>query len=72
MTDILTDQQEGDPALRPIFEAVEQEVQEKLKGFPFRLGYCHVAWAEKKRLLKEKYGIDWQSPAELNPEVCFD
>lgn len=36
------------------------------------LGFCHLYWATKKRILKERYGIDWKSPAELNPCVNFD
>jgi len=29
-------------------------------------------WGEKKRILKEKYGINWKTPAELNPETMYD
>ena len=39
---------------------------------PGDLGFCHVFWAEKKRILKEKYGIDWKTPAEQNPGLCID
>ena len=27
---------------------------------------------EKKRILKERYGIEWKSAIELNPNVLFD
>lgn len=37
-----------------------------------QLGSCHTIWALKKRILKEKYGITWYSPAELNPEIKYD
>lgn len=37
-----------------------------------QLGSCHWIWAMKKRILKEKYGITWYTPAELNPDVIFD
>ena len=36
------------------------------------LGYCHLYWATKKRILKEKYSIDWKSPSELNPHILYD
>ena len=36
------------------------------------LGYCHLYWYVKKRILKEKYNIEWFSPVELNPSVIFD
>lgn len=32
----------------------------------------HRAAMEKKRILKEQYGIDWKSEIELNPKVNFD
>ncbi len=37
-----------------------------------QLGSCHRIWAMKKQILKEKYGITWYTPAELNPDVMFD
>lgn len=36
------------------------------------LGACHAAWAAKKRILKEKHNIDWKTPSEMNPTVCYD
>ena len=37
-----------------------------------KLGSCHWLWVTKKHILKEKYGITWYSPAELNPDDYFD
>jgi hypothetical protein len=37
-----------------------------------RLGGCHLLWKIKKRVLKEEFGLAWQSPAELNPGTLFD
>jgi hypothetical protein len=35
-------------------------------------GLCHRIWLDaKERLLREE-GIDWKSPAEMNPGSCFD
>lgn len=36
------------------------------------LGYCYLYWETKKEILKTHYGIDWKSPAELNPHIHFD
>jgi hypothetical protein len=45
----------------------------RLRGYtPGSMGYCHVFWPAKKKVLREKYGIDWKSPAELNPDARFD
>jgi hypothetical protein len=35
-------------------------------------GMCHFEWRKKKELLKEKHGISWKSPREMNPHVVFD
>ena len=35
------------------------------------VGICHEIWALKRRFLKE-YGIEWSSPAVLNPKIRFD
>ena len=55
---------------------VEKEVEDKLneifKDEPQGMGFCHTYWAEKKRILKEDYGIEWYTPAECNPTTMYD
>jgi len=34
-------------------------------------GMCHVYWAAKRQILRERFEIEWFSPAELN-DVRFD
>lgn len=36
------------------------------------LGYCHLYWGVKHSILKEKYNMDWASPAELNTDILYD
>ena len=36
------------------------------------MGFCHKYWWTKKNLLKGKYGIEWESPVDMNPGVIFD
>lgn len=55
-----------------IEKELEELIQKKIGSERRRFGYCHLYWATKKKILKEKYGIDWKSPAELNPRVKFD
>ena len=38
----------------------------------FEMGGCHLVWTAKKRILKTQFGLEWQTPAELNPDACFD
>lgn len=63
---------EDDPKFKSIIEAAEKEVEVELANEPKVMGYCHQYWETKKRILKEKYGIDWKSPSEMNPDVLFD
>lgn len=55
--------------VEPIVEAL---IKERLGDLYDHFGACHAIWYHRKRLLMEKYGIEWFSPAELNPEVLFD
>ena len=59
---------------RYLLYKVDIEVTQLLQSHPMRneLGYCHVEWETKKRILYERYNIIWYSPAELNPTMCFD
>jgi hypothetical protein len=71
---IRRDPVEDDPRFQKVFAGIDTEVDALLADHPHRgaEGFCHVRWKVKKRLLAEKYGIAWQSPDELNPQVIFD
>ena len=49
-----------------VIDAVEQKIDRNMT-----IGICHEYWALKARYLKE-LGINWSSPAVLNPSVMFD
>ena len=36
------------------------------------MGFCHTYWQTKKTILKERFGIEWKSPAERYPGIIFD
>jgi len=65
---------EDDPRYSEVFKTIDDEVKKILADHPLRggEGFVNIYWETKKRLLKEKYGIDWHSPGELNPHVIFD
>lgn len=65
---------EKDPRYADVFARIDAEVDAQLRDHPRRgsEGFCHVVWQTKKRLLQDKYGIDWRSPDEMNPQVIFD
>jgi hypothetical protein len=71
------DIKERDPKFRSIIKKADKEAEENLSKenggkLPEWLGTCHSIWGEQKRILKEKYNIDWKTPAEMNPDVQFD
>lgn len=55
-----------------IYYDVEAEVNRRFEGIPRQMGLCFRIWSVKKEILKNKYGIDWSSPGEMNPRVIFD
>jgi hypothetical protein len=66
-------------ATREVREWHGQHIAELEQRFPavadlFRSGrgLCHRTWARIKELLRERHGIEWRSPRELNPWVIFD
>ncbi|MDD2337170.1 MAG: BPTI/Kunitz-type proteinase inhibitor domain-containing protein [Geobacteraceae bacterium] len=65
---------EDDPRYAEVFKTIDDEVKKVLADYPQRGGRGSVTiyWETKKSLLKQKYGIDWRSPGELNPQVIFD
>ena len=52
-----------------IYDASEKAIQEC--GEPGHMGYCFGYWSALSAALAE-YGIDWRSPARMNPRVMFD
>jgi hypothetical protein len=67
------DAREVDPSTEVVIHQVEREVaaEMKAKGTSGRPGSIHTFWKLKKDRLKAK-GIEWRSPAELNPDENFD
>jgi hypothetical protein len=43
-----------------------------IKNDDWPLGSCHFIWDRMQQIFKEEYNIDWKSPAECAPDVCFD
>ena len=59
------------PKWEEVIYEVERECDEQLQGIkPYR-GFCHKRWGVKKEILA-KYGIQWRSPAIMNPRIRFD
>ena len=54
-----------------VIDEVEQKLYEQLKDEPRFMGFCFQYWSLKRTILAE-YGIEWRSPAIMNPRVHFD
>lgn len=59
------------PQWEEIIYDVEQECEARMQGMKRHHGYCHKRWGVKKKILAQ-YGIDWKSPAIMNPRIRFD
>lgn len=63
---------ESDPAYAEILADVDALLEKKFEGVDRDMGFCHLWWPAKKFVLMKIYGIDWKSPAELNPNSLYD
>lgn len=55
-----------------VIDEANARISEMLAGHPRGMGFCHVYWSAKARVLREEYGIEWRSPSAMNPGVLFD
>gem|GEM_PF-3869979 len=55
-----------------IAKDLDKKIEEALKDKPKPLGFIHLYWATKKKILMDDYGIIWFSPAECNPDMLYD
>ena len=61
---------------------IESDVDRELMGMgllkiengkkDYALGSVNVKWDIQKKLLKDRYNIDWKSPKDKNPNINFD
>ena len=64
---------EDTPEFKEIVSEVDAQAHEEALRFcSIGHGFCRIFWLQKQRILKSKYGMEWQSPAELNPGIEYD
>lgn len=72
-SDLLHDPIEDVPALAAAFREAEAEARGMFGGkYRGGLGFAHQFSQEKQRILRERFGIEWYTPAEMNPDVDID
>ncbi len=62
---------EDTPEYKAIEEELEAEIIKRI-GSDRYMGRCHLYWSTKREILREKYHMDWKSPAQMNPGILFD
>ncbi|RYX81754.1 hypothetical protein EON83_22575 [bacterium] len=70
---LLHDPVEDEPQWRTAFEEAEEMLafELELAGIGDGPNFCFFLWNEKARFLKEEFGLEWFSPAQMNPFVRF-
>jgi hypothetical protein len=63
---------EDDPINKPLVDAADKEADAELVHEKRGIGFCHLFWATKKRILNERFGVAWFTPEEMNPGGQFD
>lgn len=70
-TQIKLDPVESSAEYLAIRYEIEKAVDEALESDCSNECFCLKYWRIKKKLLKDEFGISWMSPAEMNPDICF-
>jgi len=65
---------EDDPIMQLYLEMAEEEAHAELaaKGWVRGFGYGPLLDMAKKRILRQKYQIEWKTLQEMNPGWTFD
>ncbi|MBQ8703165.1 MAG: hypothetical protein IJ524_02165 [Bacteroidales bacterium] len=62
---------ERTPQWEEVYYKAEQECDRLLGDTPRGMGFCFAHWSTFRQVLAKR-GIQWRSPAEMNPRVLFD
>ena len=55
-----------------IIDDADRKVFDALADTPRGMGFCHAYWHTRAEVLRRDYGLEWRSPAVINPRVLFD
>lgn len=66
------DPQESDPALKDRFALADRKAERVVGNVQRNAKFIVHFWEAKKRILKDQFGIQWKTPAELNPSIKYD
>ncbi len=66
------DPQESDPALKNEFALADRKAERVVGNVKRGSNFILHFWDAKKRILRDRFGIQWKTPAELNPRIKYD
>src|SRR5437016_279959 len=66
------DSQESEPKFRAAFVAADAAAERRVANVKRDKKFALKFWAAKKQVLRRQFGIDWKSPAELNPTITYE
>ena len=55
-----------------IIDKADSMVFSELKDTPRGMGFCFAYWSKRREILEREFGVEWRSPAVMNPRVMFD
>ena len=70
--ELLYDPVENTVEYQNIRDELESELFKLMQNVNVKMGRSYKYWSLKKRILKQKYNIDWKSPPEMNPGIIFN
>lgn len=68
--DLLHDPIEDDPLIHPMI--AEAAAQAEAEVPDSGMGWCYSVWEAQQRILRNRFGIEWFDPSEMNPGSLFD
>ena len=66
------DPQESAPKLRAAFATADAEAERRVANVKRDNNFIFRFWSAKKEILRKQYGVDWETPGELNPQITYD
>jgi len=65
------DPQESDRALKEKFAIADRQAERAVGNVERDSEFIFHFWKAKKRILRDQFGIQWKTPAELSPGVAY-
>jgi hypothetical protein len=65
------DPQESDPKFRAAFAAADAGAERRVMNVKRDAKFIFHFWSAKKEILRKQFGIEWKTPAELNPHITY-